>query len=309
MARRPVNGILLLDKPVGITSNTALQVVKNLYNAKKAGHAGTLDPVAGGMLMICFGQYTKIAQYCLGADKTYTVTAKLGVSTETGDCEGEITKTKPVPEFTDNDIENVLSQFRGEISQVPSMYSALKHNGQPLYKLARQGIVVEREPRKIIIHALDLISKTNDTLTLSVRCSKGTYIRTLVEDIGLTLGCGGHVIALYRNSIGGFKASQCLRLSDLKRLEDEKDWSTLNECLLNLSSFEGSYPEVEVTESKLFYLQRGQPISESANLPEGLVLLKHFHGQYLGFGEVLPGGKIISRKLLSCEEVAVANRV
>ncbi|MDH5737984.1 MAG: tRNA pseudouridine(55) synthase TruB, partial [Gammaproteobacteria bacterium] len=187
---RPVNGILVLDKPAGVTSNGALQEVKHLFKAAKAGHTGSLDPLATGVLPLCFGDATRFSQFLLEADKHYVASIRLGVMTNTGDADGEVIETKPVENYSSEHIESVLAQFRGEIEQLPSMYSALKVGGEPLYKLARQGIVIEREKRKVHIHELVLLEQKADELSLEVRCSKGTYVRSLAEDIGQVLGCG-----------------------------------------------------------------------------------------------------------------------
>ena len=216
--KRDVNGILLLDKPKGLSSNAALQQVKRLYCARKAGHTGSLDPLASGMLPICFGKATKMSQQWLNADKIYHVRAQLGIQTTTGDAEGSIVAEKAVPDLTPKIIEQTLNRFRGEIQQVPPMYSALKHQGQPLYKLARRGITIERLPRAVIIHHLSLLSYENHQLELQVHCSKGTYIRTLIEDIGEALHCGAHVVELRRLSVGNFSAEQMISLEQLLAL-------------------------------------------------------------------------------------------
>ena len=200
---RRVDGILLLDKPQGITSNEALQQVKRAYGAAKAGHTGSLDPLATGMLPICLGEATKFSQYMLDADKVYITTAKLGVRTDTGDAEGEVVSERPVA-VGQADIEQALEQFRGEITQLPSMFSAIKVDGQPLYKLAREGKEVDRPSREVSIYRLELLDVRGDEVDLEVHCSKGTYIRTLVEDLGEVLGCGAHVTMLRRLSVAGF---------------------------------------------------------------------------------------------------------
>lgn len=218
--KRIVNGILVIDKPKGISSNSALQKVKRLYNAKKAGHTGSLDPLATGVLPICFGNSTKMAEKLLMADKKYIARAQLGITTETGDAEGDIVATKEVALPGDQEIANIINAFKGEQQQVPSMYSALKHNGTPLYKLARQGIVVERQPRAITIYNLEIVAidRENNTLDLSVHCSKGTYIRTLVEDIGNKLGCGAHVAELKRTSAANFNLQESYSIEQLEGL-------------------------------------------------------------------------------------------
>jgi len=232
MNKKDINGILLLDKPFGLSSNAALQKVKRLFQAKKAGHTGSLDPLATGMLPICFGKSTKLAQKFLELDKIYLVTGQLGIKTTTGDTEGEILEQKPVPEnLSSETIEKILDLFRGETTQIPPMYSALKHKGQPLYKLARQGITIEREPRNITVYQLDLIQYHPETLTieLKIACSKGTYIRTLIEDIAEALNTVGHVIKLRRTQVGDFQESDMLTLEALEQLSDAELSGSLTE--------------------------------------------------------------------------------
>ena len=219
--RRPVHGVLLLDKPLGLSSNQALQKAKWLLRAEKAGHTGTLDPLATGVLPICFGAATKFSQLHLDADKTYETTVRLGVQTETADAEGAVIRTRPVT-CTLGQVVEVLDQFMGPIRQVPPMHSALKKDGKALYTYAREGESVEREPREVVIHELELLDVQLQgdapSLRLRVRCSKGTYIRTLGEDIGEALGCGGHLVALRRIGTGPFEVSQCVTLDALERM-------------------------------------------------------------------------------------------
>ncbi len=229
-SKRHVDGMLLLDKPAGITSNAALQEIKRLFQAKKAGHGGSLDPLATGMLPICFGRATKLSQGLLTADKSYVVTAKLGVKTTTSDAEGEIISERPVPEISKADLDQRLDRFRGVISQIPSMYSALKYKGQPLYKLARQGITVERKPRELTIHKLCILDLSDDLMQLEIHCSKGTYVRTLVDDIGEMIGCGAHVIALRRFRVGDFKESDLVTYEHL--FQYRNDLEELDKFLL-----------------------------------------------------------------------------
>ncbi|MDF2691278.1 MAG: tRNA pseudouridine(55) synthase TruB [Gammaproteobacteria bacterium] len=233
----PVDGIVLLDKPEGLSSNFALQKVKRLYQAIKAGHAGTLDPMATGMLPICFGKATKMAEYLLDADKTYQATIQLGSATNTGDKTGEINATAPLIDFSNASFDKlkmdcILKNFIGEIEQIPPMYSAVKHQGKALYKLARRGHEVERESRKVTIYQLELIDYTADSLTIHVSCSKGTYIRVLGEDIAKALGTLGHLTALRRLSSAGFEASQMLSLEALEQAEDIKQFLIPIEHLL-----------------------------------------------------------------------------
>ncbi|MBH9554253.1 tRNA pseudouridine(55) synthase TruB [Inhella gelatinilytica] len=217
--RRALHGVLLLDKPLGLSSNDALQKVKRLLNAEKAGHTGTLDPLATGLLPLCFGAATKFSQLNLEADKAYVATLRLGQTTTTGDREGEIVSERAIA-FTPEHLQGALQQLRGEIDQVPPMHSALKHEGKALYELARQGKTVEREPRRVTIHALELLSQTDETLQISVRCSKGTYIRTLAEDLGELLGCGAHLSALRRTHSGPLTLDRAITLAELELLDD-----------------------------------------------------------------------------------------
>ncbi|WP_295522403.1 tRNA pseudouridine(55) synthase TruB [uncultured Pseudacidovorax sp.] len=228
--RRPVHGVLLLDKPLGLSSNQALQKAKWLMRAEKAGHTGTLDPLATGVLPLCFGAATKFSQLHLDADKCYETTVRLGRTTSTGDAEGEVTSEQPV-DCTPEQVHEVLARFRGPISQVPPMHSALKKDGKALYEYAREGIVLEREPRAVVIHALTLLAAQLEGpepfLRLAVQCSKGTYIRTLGTDIGAALGCGGHLTALRRTRTGPFAADQCVSLQTLEAMDDAQRLNAL----------------------------------------------------------------------------------
>jgi len=224
--RRPVHGVLLLDKPLGLSSNQALQKAKWLLRAEKAGHTGTLDPLATGVLPLCFGAATKFSGLHLDADKTYEATLQLGVTTTTGDAEGEVTERRAVPAITPEQLEAVRQRFLGCITQVPPMHSALKKDGKALYEYARAGIEVERAPREVAIHALNLalaqVDQAQAAIKIEVTCSKGTYIRTLGEDIGRALGCGGHLTRLRRTATGPFVAAQCTTLPALEALDDHE---------------------------------------------------------------------------------------
>ena len=224
--RRPVHGVLLLDKPLGLSSNQALQKAKWLLRAEKAGHTGTLDPLATGVLPLCFGAATKFSGLHLDADKTYEATLQLGVTTTTGDAEGEVIERRAVPAITPEQLEAVRQRFLGRITQVPPMHSALKKDGKALYEYARAGIEVERAPREVAIHALNLalaqVDQAQAAIKIEVTCSKGTYIRTLGEDIGQALGCGGHLTRLRRTATGPFVAAQCTTLPALEALDDHE---------------------------------------------------------------------------------------
>lgn len=221
LPRRALHGVLLLDKPLGLSSNDALQKAKRLLRAEKAGHTGTLDPLATGLLPLCFGAATKFSQLNLEADKAYEATLTLGQTTTTGDREGTVVLERPVA-FDAVALQTALAQLRGEIDQVPPMHSALKHEGKALYELARQGVEVERAPRRVTIHALELLSHEGDTMRLAVRCSKGTYIRTLAQDLGELLGCGAHLAGLRRTASGPLALGQAVTLAQLEAETDDE---------------------------------------------------------------------------------------
>ncbi len=295
---RQVDGILLLDKPAGLSSNAALQKVKRYFNANKAGHTGSLDPLATGMLPICLGEATKFSRFLLEADKHYIVTAKLGEKTTSADAEGEVISTKDASGVTADDIEAVLPQFRGSISQVPSMFSALKKDGQPLYKLARQGIEVKRDARQITIQLLQFVSLENGYVSFDVKSSKGTYIRTLVDDIGDTLGCGAHVIKLRRLSVAAYDQAQMLTMQEIKELSEKNDWASLDAKLIPISSAVAHWPAVYLPEAAVFYLNQGQAVLSPKAPTEGWVQLFAKEGRFLGVGEVIDDGRIAPRRLV-----------
>ena len=298
--RRKVNGILLLDKPLGLTSNAALQKVRWLLNAEKAGHTGSLDPLATGVLPLCFGEATKFSQYLLDADKGYETLMQLGATTTTGDAEGDVLERRPV-NVDRAAIEAVLPQFRGDISQVPPMYSALKKDGQPLYKLARAGEVVEREARSVTIARLELLDCEADRASLRVACSKGTYIRTLVEDIGQVLGCGAYVAALRRTQAGPFGLEQTVTLEALEQLHAEGGAQALDQFLLPPDSGLQHWPLLQFTEHSAYYWLHGQPV-RAADAPKfGWVRVQDHQGRFIGIGEVSEDGRIAPRRLIRSE--------
>lgn len=260
--RQDVHGIVLLDKPTGMSSNKALQIVKRALNAKKAGHTGALDPLATGLLPLCFGQATKLADYMLGQDKTYLVTAKLGERTTTSDSDGEIISSKPIPDLTEQQIEKYLENFRGPINQTPSMYSALKYQGKPYYYYARKGIEIDRVTRQVTIFDCSLVAFTKDNLTLSVRCSKGTYIRTLIDDLGELIGCGAHVTMLRRIDIDGVEG-QMVALSEFETgdLLAIKQYLSSPDDVINCDTYQ--LTEQEVEDIYLGHLK--QVVSQSSN--------------------------------------------
>lgn len=298
--KRDINGILLLDKPAGYTSNQALQAVKRLLQARKAGHTGSLDPLATGLLPLCFGEATKVSQFLLDADKRYWVAIRLGQTTSTYDAEGELVMTRPVDHLTRPAIAAALRRFQGEIQQVPPMYSAIKQAGQPLYKLARAGIEVERTPRRVIIHALSLVRWEDDRLELEVTCSKGTYIRSLAHDLGEILGSGGHVTALRRLATGGFSVEQAITLEALQNLPEDGRLARL----LPLDQALTHLPAVDLSLNAAFYLCQGQVVTAPHGVPAGVVRLYEAGGRFLGLGEVQSDGRVAPKRLLRPPEQA-----
>ena len=295
--RRQVNGIILLDKPRGFTSNAALQKVRWLLNAEKAGHTGSLDPLATGVLPLCFGEATKFSQYLLDADKGYETLMQLGVTTSTGDAEGEVLERRAVT-VGRADIEALLPQFRGEISQIPPMHSALKRDGQPLYKLARAGEVVEREPRSVTIARLELLDCEAEQARLAVDCSKGTYIRTLVEDLGQLLGCGAHVAELRRTKAGPFALAQTVSLEALEQAHAEGGNEALDRFLLPVDSGLQHWPLLQFSEHSAFYWLQGQPVRAPEAPKFGMVRVQDHNGRFIGIGEVSEDGRIAPRRLI-----------
>ncbi|MDH3526608.1 MAG: tRNA pseudouridine(55) synthase TruB [Gammaproteobacteria bacterium] len=295
--QRRVNGILLLDKPIGITSNAALQKVKKLYRARKAGHTGSLDPLASGLLPICLGEATKVSGYLLDADKHYWVVCKLGERTSTGDAEGELLEQRPV-QVTEKQFRKVMEGFLGDIEQIPPMYSAVKHQGQRLYKLARQGVEVERQPRSITIHSIELLDFASPRVEINVRCSKGTYVRTLVEDIGELLGCGAHVADLRRLGVGPYDDTGMVTLDCLEQLLAEGGEAALDALLLPLESGLTQWPDVRLSGDAAFYLRQGQPVLVPHAPTAGWVRLYLGDKRFLGIGEILDDGRVAPRRLL-----------
>ena len=290
---RHLSGVFLLNKPLGLSSNCALQKVRRLFNAQKAGHTGALDPLATGLLPICLGEATKFSHYLLDSTKRYQTTVKLGQTTTTGDAEGEILQQRETPALTAESIEKVLAQFRGDIQQVPPMYSALKRDGRPLYELARQGIEIEREARPVTIYELKLLSFTEDSLTLDVTCSKGTYIRVLGEDIGEALGCGGHLIHLHRTQTGHFELIPSYTLEYLETLTSpERD-----ALLLSVYAPVEHLPRVQLPEGREKYFGNGQESNiEHDAAAEVLV----FDGdRCLGLAEITDQKRLVPKRLLN----------
>lgn len=297
-----IDGLLLLDKPPGITSNSALQKTKRLLKADKAGHTGCLDPLATGMLPICLGEATKFSRFFIEEDKRYTVEARLGFTTTTGDAEGDIQSEKPVPDFDRNEIIQAISRFVGTQTQVPPMYSAVKHNGKPLYKLARRGIEIERKERTITIHELTLDAHDKERLVMTVTCSKGTYIRTLVEDLGNTLGCGAYVAKLHRLWVAPFQSYPMVTLDKLA-VEDNLGQNHLIAIPDILSKI---LPAITLPPADATKFCRGQVVSVELENPLTPVMLLDTAGQFMGIGEIIDNQLTVMR-LLSTAAVAAAN--
>ncbi|MHA3080441.1 tRNA pseudouridine(55) synthase TruB [Acinetobacter sp. ANC 5502] len=294
--RRPISGVFLLNKPLDISSNAALQKVRWLYRAEKAGHTGALDPLATGLLPICLGEATKFSHYLLESVKRYQTTVKLGQTTTTGDVEGEILQQRPVPELTPEKIEHVLEQFRGDIQQVPPMYSALKKHGKPLYELARQGIVIEREARPITIYQLQLIEFTQDSLTLDVICSKGTYIRVLGEDIGEALGCGGYLSALHRTATGHFDLIPSYTLPYLESLTEAEREALLLPAYAPVEHL----PQVQVPEGRSKYFCNGLESNIDHAAAEQVLV---FDGERcLGLAQITDKKRLVPKRVLHLEK-------
>ena len=296
---RPINGLLILDKPSGITSNKALQSVKGFYNAAKAGHTGSLDPLASGMLPLCFGEATKFSQFLLNSDKSYIFTAKLGVITDSGDADGQVVEERDPSSVDQGQIEKLLPRFRGVIEQVPSMFSALKHNGEPLYKLARQGIEVERESRSVTIKSLELTDFSGDEFSMEVSCSKGTYVRSLAEDIGLALGCGAHVTALRRLTVGPFQADAMIAMDDIVKMRDERQFEAMDDLLIDVESALADWPAVTLDSASSFYILQGQSVMLNQYPEADWLRIRGHDGAFLGIGAIDDDGKLAPKRLVS----------
>ena len=324
MARQPkgreVSGILILDKPTGMSSNHALQRVKRMFGARKAGHTGALDPLATGLLPICLGEATKFSQFLLDSDKRYQTIGQLGVRTDSSDADGKIVETKACAHITLADVEAQLPQFRGLISQVPSMFSALKYKGQPLYKLARAGKTVEVKPRQVTIHNLELMSFDNAQVQMDISCTKGTYIRSIVEDLGLALGCGAHVAQLKRLQAGPFVANQMVTLEGLQAIIDEATkgqvveegkwpditpaFPDLDELLMPADTAVLSLNAVQLGPQQIEALQQGKVIDHATDFAEfDVVRVYSAHAieasAFIGLAEVQQEGRLKAKRLMS----------
>ncbi len=307
---RAINGVLLLDKPFDMSSNSALQRVKHIYFAQKAGHTGALDPLATGMLPICLGEGTKFSQFLLDTDKTYQVTAKLGIRTTTSDADGEVVSDKPV-EVNAEQLAQALASFRGTTQQIPSMYSALKYQGQPLYKYAREGIEVPRESRDITVFRLDLLRFEGDEVDLDIHVSKGTYIRTIIDDLGELLGCGAHVAHLRRSAVGNYPTERMVTMATLEALleqaeaEDVPPSVYLDPLLLPMTTACDGIPAVFVDDMSANFLRHGNPV-QCPNAPsDGLVQV--FVGDDVDTGEFIGVGHIDDEGLVAPKRITVVS--
>ena len=302
---RKISGVLLLDKPTGITSNKALQKVRWLFDANKAGHTGNLDPLATGVLPICFGEATKFSRYLLDADKAYRTTAKLGVITDSGDSDGNVLETRPVGEFQREELLTIINRFVGDIEQLPPMYSALKHNGKPLYEYARAGVEIERKIRTIKIFKIELLDIRDGEFDLEVYCSKGTYIRTLVEDIGAILGCGAHVSMLRRIEAGPFPLEQTVTIKQLEALQESEGVSALDPLLLPIDIMLDGFERICLNSEQSGSILQGQAVRIAHSLEPGLVRLYDNDEQqgerFIGMAEVMDDGEIAPRRLVNFE--------
>ncbi|QCI18911.1 tRNA pseudouridine(55) synthase TruB [Buchnera aphidicola] len=296
---RNINGFLLIDKPMGISSNNTLQKVKSIFNAKKAGYIGTLDPLATGMLPICFGESTKFSCYLNNSDKKYNVIAKLGEKTSTFDSDGVVIKKRTVS-FTRIQLNQSLKELTGLINQIPSMYSAIKYKGVPLYKYARKGVNIQRDVRHIKIYKLILIAHINNFIELNVHCSKGTYIRSLIDDLGEKLGCGAHVISLRRIQVGLFSYSKLVTIPYLKELLNKKNIKQLNNLLMPVDTPVYFLPKVYLSENQSLSFKLGQIIHFKSYIKNSLVrVLKKEKKLFLGLGKINTEETLIPYRLIS----------
>ncbi len=301
---RDIHGVLLLDKPQGLSSNDALQKVKRLYNANRAGHTGALDPLATGMLPICLGEATKFSQFLLDSDKRYRVIARLGQRTDTSDADGQIVQERPV-NFTQAQLDAALESFRGDIKQVPSMYSALKYQGKKLYEYARQGIEVPREARSITVYDLQFIRWEGDELELEIHCSKGTYIRTITDDLGELLGCGAHVIYLRRLQVATYPIERMVTLEQLNELLEQAQaqevapGELLDPLLMPMDSPVENYPEVNLLPVVAGYVKQGQPVQVAGAPASGMVrITEGEERKFIGVGDIADDGRVAPRRLV-----------
>lgn len=296
--RRNISGLLLLDKPIGLTSNDALQRVKRIYMAQKAGHTGSLDPLATGLLPICFGQATKLSGLLLDIDKRYRVRLRLGITTATGDREGEVIDERATDNVTEAEVLDVLPRFQGFIQQIPPMFSAIKQKGKRLYILARQGIEVERAAREVYIYALDLVECKLPEIELDIHCSKGTYVRALVEDLGRALGCGAHVLELRRTAVGPYLEKDIIDMPRLEQLATENDPAMLDALLYPIDSALRGWPELQLSGDTLFYFTTGQAVLVPKAPSAGWVRIYSGDKRFIGTGQIQEDGRVAPRRLM-----------
>ena len=297
-SKKKINGILLFDKDVGQSSNQALQKIKSIFGAQKAGHTGTLDVLASGLLPICFGESTKVSQYLLGARKTYLAEFRFGLTTSSGDLEGEVLTTESVDSLSKEMISGALSKFVGPLEQVPPMYSALKQKGVPLYRLARQGISVERQPRKIEIYRFELKTLSGNSATFEIDCSKGTYVRQLAADLGDELGFGACVSSLRRERLGGFDVKNAYTIRALEKAAERHGALGLVRLLLSSDNALAELPSKSLSAEESLKLGKGQQVADVTGHPLGLIRLYDEKGMFFGVGERLADGCLRTRRLI-----------
>ena len=294
---RNINGIVVLDKANGLSSNAALQEVKRLYEANKAGHAGSLDPLATGVLPVCLGEATKVSQFLLDSDKRYRTRIKLGIRTDTGDSEGSIIERNEGISVSRKAIERALTKFKGEVEQVPPMHSAIKMNGVPLYKLARKGITVEREPRLVTLYQICLVEFVNSELELEISCSKGTYIRTIADDLGQELGCGAHVIELRRTQAGVFTEKDSISAEELALEKENRGLDKIDQFLIPMDRAIQDLPEVNLPSITASHVKNGQAVLVR-HLPKNGLVRMYEDEQFIGIGSIDDDGKVAPRRLI-----------
>ena len=294
---RNISGIVVLDKANGLSSNAALQEVKRLYEANKAGHAGSLDPLATGVLPVCLGEATKVSQFLLDSDKCYRARIKLGIRTDTGDSEGSIIERNAGISVSRKAIERALTKFKGEIEQVPPMHSAIKMNGVPLYKLARKGISVEREPRLVTLYQVCLLEFVNSELELEISCSKGTYIRTIADDLGQELGCGAHVIELRRTQAGVFTEKDSISAEELALEKENSGLDKIDQFLIPMDRAIQDLPEVNLPSITASHVKNGQAVLVR-HLPKNGLVRMYEDELFIGIGSIDGDGKVAPRRLI-----------
>ena len=294
---RNISGIVVLDKANGLSSNAALQEVKRLYEANKAGHAGSLDPLATGVLPVCLGEATKVSQFLLDSDKCYRARIKLGIRTDTGDSEGSIIERNEGISVSRKAIERALTKFKGEVEQVPPMHSAIKMNGVPLYKLARKGIAVEREPRLVTLYQVCLVEFVNSELELEISCSKGTYIRTIADDLGQELGCGAHVIELRRTQAGVFTEKDSISSEELALEKENRGLDKIDQFLIPMDRAIQDLPEVNLPSITASHVKNGQAVLVR-HLPKNGLVRMYEDEQFIGIGSIDDDGKVAPRRLI-----------